>query len=200
MRTDASRIELYGRISVVVIAIWALGFITALRLPYLYTDLAFKIRAYVVFPVLICVYCYFAFIYKSSKAGGKTGFRWVMDQITSGRERAKRILITIVGVPTLAAMLSWSFIEFPIWAAEITASTPFAQAYSVTEIRQQGGSLWRAVYMLTLIPENGESVDLQLDSWRYHQHPWKVGDVICVRGRTSMFGTIMETTQRGVCS
>ena len=198
-QTDGAKLKMYWRLSLAVVAIWALGFITGSRLPYLYTDFAFKVRAFGVFPTLLCTFGYFAFIYRNERSGWKTGYKIVMDGLPSRRERLKRILLTAVAFPAFSAMLSWTFIEFPIWAAELTASTNFSQTYTVTKISERSGPVWSTLFDLTLVKDESETVDLRLNRRRYEEHHWKSGDVICVRGRTSVFGSIADTVTKGSC-
>jgi hypothetical protein len=198
-QTDEARIKIYAWLSMAVIVIWAMSFIFGSRLPYLYTDFAFKVRAFVIFPVLLGTLSYFAFLYKNERSGWRTGYNIVMKGLPSRREKIKRILLTIVAFPALSAAFSWTFIAFPILAAELTASTLFSQTYTITEIRARGGAVWSTLFDLTLVKDASETVDLRLNRRRYEAHHWKVGDVICVRGRTSIFGSIADTVTKGPC-
>ena len=176
---------------------WAICFITGSRLPYIYTDLAFKLRGLIIFPALFCIFGYFAFVYK--RPGAKSGYDLAMDSLRSSAAKIKSTLLGMLGLFFLTGILSWTSIAFTAWLAELIASTPFSQTYTISKITANSGPVWSTTFDLTLIRDKSEIVDLRLNRVRYEEYSWKTGDVICIRGRTSVFGSIVDTTSRGFC-
>lgn len=187
-------------ISTAVLALWAGALYLGLRLPYLRTEFGLEVRAYVVFPVLLVVLLYFAFVYKNEKSGGRTGLQIKMAALPTRRKRWLSVLTFLAASALMCAFVAWSATIYPAFAAELTAATPFAQTYTVENIRVRGGFDRTAFFDLALRPRNGsDQVGLNLGYFSDDKHQWKRGDTICARGRTSIFGTIIDATSRGSC-
>lgn len=188
---------MYGRLAFAAVALWAIAYITGSRLPYFYTEFGFAVRAYVFFPFFLAAYSYVAFIYK--KEGGETGYRKVIKRMP----RTGSVIFTFIvvaGMVLIFGSLAGSLAVFSAWATELTAATRFSQTYKVSAINAFGGPVWSTKFDLTLIPEGGTgAVDLRLTRSRYNKHRWEAGDIICVEGRTSIFGSIADSTTRGDC-
>jgi hypothetical protein len=184
-----------------VISTWAAGYAVADRLPYLSTGLAFRIRAFFIFPLVVAAMSHGAFVRTSKATAGKTAYRYMTDLMDLSRtERVKRTSVSIAGMILIAAGFACSTIQFPIWAAYLTASRPFARTYTVVRVRTLGGPVWTTMFDVTLSSADYVgTVNLTLTRRTYDQGSWQSGDVVCVRGRTSLFGTIAESTSRESC-
>src|SRR6266853_720697 len=171
-----------------VVLLWFVIYESSRRLPYLYTSFAFNIRAFVIFPVLTTLISWFLFIRKW-REGGKTGYQMAMEKLEKRRERIKQTLLSLVGLILVSSTLAWTSIAFSVWATALIASAPFAQRYRVGDIRAVS-----SFYDVSLTGLSGnQEVALRLTPERMQQRNWATGEIVCVCGRSSIFGTIVES-------
>lgn len=186
--------------TVAFIIVWTIGFASADRLPYLRTAAGFRIRAFVIFPLLVCLLVYFGYIRTSQKSGGTTGYRYMINRMTSRREKVRLTVMSLLGIPAICAAIAYSTIEVSAWSAYVAASSPFSHTYVITRIRHLGGPLWTARYDMTLSEiDRAGIVHLILTREPYLRGQWKTEDVTCVHGRSSIFGSIVEVIRKGPC-
>jgi hypothetical protein len=188
-------------VAVAFVLVWTIGLEFADRLPYLRTAISFDIRALIVFPLLLGPLVYLVFFRTYASMGGTTAYRYRMDSLPSQRERIRRSVVAIFAMPAICAGIAYSTIEVPAWIAYVTASVPFSHTYVVTQIKHLGGPLWTARYDLTLSEIDREkSVNLILTRQPYLKDHWGLGYVTCVQGRTSVFGSIVQSMLKGPCA
>lgn len=177
------------------VVIWFLAFETADRLPYLYTPFAYNLRVYAVFPLLLLLAFWATLIHKSPNSG-MSGYRTAMAGIQSRRERVKQTLLGFLGVIGIPAGLAWTLIAFPILAAYLSASQPYAEVFRADYLKAYGNryDLWMTH------PTTGEEVALRQSREQVSEQRrgWNPGDMVCARGRTSVFGTLIESLSRDV--
>lgn len=175
------------------VVIWFLAFEIADRLPYLYTPFAFNIRAYLVAPAILVVMVWFTLIHTWGESG-KTGYRMAMDGLPSRKERIKQTLLGSLGLVAVPAGLAWTLIAFPILAAYLSASQPYAEVFRADYLKAYGNryDLWMTH------PATGEEVALRQSREQVSEQRrgWNPGDLVCARGRTSVFGTLIESLSR----
>lgn len=179
------------------VAIWFLAFETARRLPYLYTPFAFNVRAYLVAPAIMSVMVWFTLIHKWEESG-KTGYRMALDALPILREKIKLSFGGLAGLVLITAGLAWTFIAFPILAAYLLAFQPYAEVYRVD--RLEAVSIRYDVWMTN--PDTGEEVALRQSAEQVskQRRDWNPGDMVCARGRTSVFGTLIESLSRDLAA
>lgn len=171
---------------------WAVSAYTGMRLPYIYTEFAFQARAYFLFPLLLGGLAYLVFVYR--RPSQPTGYMQTMNQLKTRKEKIQGTLWGLGGLVLLPSGFAWTSIAFPAWAAELTASEPYRHVYQVVKVKARSGAMWSALFDLTLESEKvGEPVVLRLNREMFDQHSWKRGEMICVIGRTSIFGIIIDT-------
>lgn len=177
---------------------WAVGAFTGMRLPYLYTEFAFQARAFVLFPLLIGTLAYLALIYRTSKQP-ETLYMMRMKQFSTKKEKTRATAWALFGLMLIPGTIAWTSIAFPAWAAELFASEPYRHAYQVMEVKARSGPQWSALFELSLEDmSGGEPVTLRLNRRMYDEHRWKRGEMICVKGRASIFGTVIDATSTDI--
>lgn len=179
-----------------------LGINLGLRVAYFYTPLAFEIRAFVIFPILVIPPLYFLFLYKKNIRGKEqTVWRVYLENLASKGQKQNiySIVLGLVALSLFSGIIAWSSIFIAACVAELAAHLPFSQTYTITEITTR--RMRPRVFDLSLA-KNSTEIDgtiLRLTRQRYEEHYWKVGDVICVHGRTSIFGSVADTLTKGDC-
>ena len=169
-----------------------LAYETGKELPYLYTESASTIKLFVVFPLLVLFFIWVTLLHKWSETG-LTGYQMALAHVPNRRNRIKLQVGALFGGILISATLPWMLNNYIIWVAEWTASRRFAHTYQVIEIK--GVSNAYDVNMMA-VPERAD-VSLRLTKERLAMRDWKEGDLVCAQGRTSIFGTIIETVKRG---
>jgi hypothetical protein len=175
----------------VIVAVWIGLTETGRRLPYLVTELSRTIRLFALFPLLTAILCWFIFGHRW-KPTGMTGYQLRMRQLPH-RQKAHERAGLVVGLLLLPAAFAWMSIHLAAWAAAFTARQPFQQPFTILEIRMQSRGhdlqLWSG--------PRGES------AWLYAPGPMaenvREGDMVCVRGRTSAFGSIVDSIEPARC-
>jgi hypothetical protein len=178
-------------------ALWGLTVATGMRLPFIYTQFTFQSRAFIVFPLLlaICIYC--AFIYRNGNQ--PSGYKQAMNRLPDRKSKLKETAWGVAGFLLLTGGFAWTSVSFPAWAANLLATTAFERTYQINDITTRSGPVWRTLFELKLSDtKTGEEVELPLTRRRYETHHWKIGESICVKGRTSIFGAIADGETRDV--
>ena len=176
------------------VLLWVFITYSGRRLPYIYTELSDHLRVFGLFPLLLGLMVYFGFIYH--KSGEATGYRQSMNKLPVGKERVKATAWGLFGLLLISGGLAWTSTAFPAWATNLFATERYAYEYSIADITKRNGPVWSALFDLQLIGAEGDEVTLRLNRIRYERNRWKTGERICVLGRTSVFGTIIDDTTR----
>lgn len=168
--------------------IWMVLLYTGLNLPYIYTKFALQLRMYFILPFLVTV----LLVLRSAGISGERRTSAKKEQPRFGgsalrnKEAIKEFFVLILA----AFFFSWSSVAFSAWTAKLFATETFTREFQITKI---GTHAKRSSNSLALVDQrNGEHVDLVLRTERYRDGRWKVGDTICVKGRTSIFGSISD--------
>ena len=187
-------------LSFLAVALWAVLMQTGTRLPYLHTHFSFLLRAYILFPTLLAPLLYAAFVYRLPNQS--IGYIELIKQQSTRVRRMKAAVFSLIGLVLIPGGLAWTSIAFPAWAAEVFARTPYVHVYYIEDIKVRSGPVWSTLFDLDLTSISTKPVTLRLNRSRYESNHWKTGEWICVLGRTSIFGTIIDDTSRylGRCS
>lgn len=168
--------------------------------PYLQTEVAFTLRYLVLFPALLIFSIYGLFVHKGVRRGNLelTAYQYRMHSFTSRAGKIKETILGLAGLVLLAFFFSYSSLGVPAWATEIFARKEYLGRYVVEDIGVGGGPVLTTVFKLQLRdPKTGEKVVLPLRRRLYEQFPAEVGESVCLRGRTWIFGTVIEGGGRG---
>lgn len=177
------------------LALWFLVILTGIRLPYIYTEFAFRIRAYFLFPLLFGTIGYFAFIYR--RANGSTGYMQAINRLPTRSEKVKQTLWGLFGWVLISSGIVWTSVGITAWATHIFSQKHYTNSFQITKIKARSGTGWSRIFDLGLIDKTtDEKVTLRLNRARFEQNHWKVGEEICVKGRKSIFGTIIDFEDR----
>lgn len=171
-----------------VVLFWVAIVMSGVRLPYIYTDFSFQFRAYILFPILFGTLCYFMFFYRF-KGRKDNAYNLRMKKVSSSKDKAKLIAVLSVGLVFIPAIISWTSIAFPAWVTKLMATEAYLQSFKVSKVNNRGSS---GVDLVLLGRDKSEQVTLHLSNSRYREQHWKVGNEICIEGRTSAFGTISD--------
>jgi hypothetical protein len=170
------------------------------RLPWIRNDWTWYFRLFLVYPLLLAPLFYFAFIARSPYTG-TSGYKTVMATIGSRRKRVTTTAWGVAGLLFVPGFLAHVSYVAPAWAAELLSHEPWRKTYQIVEIKARSGPVWSLCYECYLVEARprGEAV-LPLRPSVVEQAHLRPGGTICVKGRTSMFGTIVTdvtTTQSG---
>lgn len=172
----------------IAIGAWIVAVKTGERLPYLMTPEARNIRLGIVFPVLAVLVGWFVFGHRWRETG-KTGYAMRMAQIGSGKERIKQTALGLCGLLLIPLMVAWSSIHLTAWVAYFVSSTPFEEEYDILDIKSVTAGYSFDMYSRS----TGEGVTLRVPlAWG---SGLRVGVTVCAQGRSSMFGTVIESLQ-----
>lgn len=174
--------------------LWGLIVSIGIRVPYLYTEFAFQVRTFALYPLLLITLIYFGFIYH--KPNQKTGYMQAMDGLSTRKERIKNTLMSGVGLVGIPAFIAWTSIAFPAVATQLFASERYTKICYIDDINHRSAAGARTLFDLEMTNIAGEKVSLLLSRSRYEQNNWRTGEKICVIGRTGIFGTIINETSR----
>jgi hypothetical protein len=173
---------------IVVVAAWMVAVVTGRRLPYLETVFSQQLRGLVIFPGLLALLGWFAFVHKWAEYE-QTGYRVAMASIASRSARLKQIGLAVAGALLISAMVAWSSVAFPAWSTQLLAQKPVAMKARVLEIKHASGGYTFQVWDQVRAEESSLFV-----SWSaYDRKPWREGDEICLQGRTWPFGTVIDS-------
>lgn len=189
-----------AHIAWVLTSVWAVAVLVGYRLPYLYTPFSFQVRFVVIGPALFFALLYFGWIRKNSQH--RSPYQQMLVQIPSKVRRIKTAFLLVVGSVYIPWGLAWSTVFLTASAAQLLVppfAGSFTHTYHIEDIDTWGGPMWTKVYELKLTePSSGAVVSLPLKRYLYEEHNWKPGEPICVRGRQSIFGTIIDATSRNL--
>jgi hypothetical protein len=170
-------------------------------LPYLLTAYHRTLQYYVLSPLLMAGFLYMFIFYKWPP--GKTGFETARQLYPDKRGKIRFGFLLMMGTLLFGWMAARDIsIGVPAWVAYYTASEPIMQVYQIQVVTERGGPGFTGRFDLGLSdPVSGDEVVLPVKRTDYpetmYARPiWRVGDTLCVRGRTSFFGTIIDKTER----
>jgi hypothetical protein len=177
--------------------------LSADRLGYLMTEFSFNVRAYVIFPFLILpTYGYMFFLKLDPKwdADGKrlTSHEVNLKRFKSRASRAKMWAGYLVGIPLILGFLAWLTIGIPAYLAKLVAREPFAHEFLYTP----GAFIAKGFKFTDAL--TGEQASVQPTVHLYSNFPEDLSSrsaakMVCLRGRTSVFGTIVTEIKLGNC-
>jgi hypothetical protein len=149
---------------------------------------------YLLFPSLVLLLVWFGFVHRW-RGTGKSGYRMAMDKLESRGARLKNTAIGLFGLIAIPAIFSWSSVVYAAWAAYLLSHNPFLEAYRITDVRAVSN-----YYELDLEgTSNRQQASLPVRKNAFDDGGWRVGDVICARGRSSPLGTIVESISARAC-
>lgn len=171
---------------------WMLLVKTGERLPYLITEFSRDIRVLLMFPVLTAVLAWFAFAYRWKQAG-QTGYAMRMAQLGSKGERVKQTVLALCGLLLIPAMVAWTSIYLVAWVAYLVSGSPFEESYQLIAKKRATGGLSLEMQRRS----TNDEVTLRVPTeWATDLRP---GMVVCAKGRSSAFGTVVESLQASSC-
>jgi hypothetical protein len=171
-----------------VAAAWMLAVVTGRRLPYLETVFSQQLRGVVIFPGLLALLSWFAFVHRWAEYE-QTGYTMVMASIASRSARLKQIGLAVAGALLISAMVAWSSVAFPAWGTQLLAQKPLVMKARVLEIKHASGGYTFQIWD----PVSAEEGSLFVSWSTYDRKPWREGDEICLQGRTWPFGTVIDS-------
>jgi len=107
-------------------------------------------------------------------------------------EKLKHLAGALFGAVLCSALLPGASNYVVVWAAHWVAADRFAASYQALDVK--GLSNVFEVTMASL--PNGQEVRVRQTREHLDRGQWRVGDHVCVRGRTSLFGAIAESIER----
>lgn len=171
--------------------LWGSIISTGTRLPYLYTEFAFQVRAFFIFPVLLIALIYISFIRRNGNQ--QTGYMSSMSTLPHWKDKIKATAWGLSGMILISGGCAWSSVAFSAWAAKLLATVPYEGAYRVESIATRSGAAWSTLFDLHLIDVKlEEKATLRLGRSQWENRHWKAGECIFIRGRTSVFGVIID--------
>jgi hypothetical protein len=180
-------------------AIWLIAGATANRFGYLITAASYDIRGYIIFPALILCWYFFVFAYKRSSGSRQlTAHQINLKKYRGYTGRSKLIIGYVLGIPLVTACCAWLTIGVPAWLTLFLANKPYAHEYIYTP---EYGSI--KYYFKDTITD--QAVFVRVTPKLYESFPndlskTYVHKIVCLKGRTSAFGTIVERIDAGACS
>lgn len=180
-------------VSLIGVGAWMVAIKTGERLPYLVTAEARSIRLAIVFPTLTALLAWFVLVHRW-KETGKTGYAMRMAQIDSRKERITQTALGLGALLVIPLMVAWSSIHLVAWVAHLAANEPFAQTYQILDRKSVTAGFSFDMYSRS----TGQEVALRVPlAWGSGLGP---GMNVCAQGRSSMFGTVIESLRRAECS
>lgn len=189
-RAQASRVFIA---TFVGIGAWIILVKTGERLPYLVTPFSRDIRAMLMFPVLAAVLAWFAFAHRW-KQTGKTGYAMRMAQLGSRKERVTQTMLALCGLLLVPAMIAWTSIHLVAWVAYLVSGSSFQEAYQIIDKKSVTGGLSLEMQSRSTNDEVSLRVRTQWGA------DLRSGMVVCAQGRSSVFGTVIESLNGSDCS
>ncbi len=168
------------------------------RLPYLFTEKIIFIQTFIIFPSWLVLFIYFAYFHKWITSG-RTSFRmrFTKEELANPYIKAKFFILTFMGGVVFSiffAYISWSTIAC---AANFYSKNPTNKAYKIKNFRDTG-NIGVNVGLID-ITDNSEYLVNQKGYYLNLGVPWKVGDIVCAKGRTSALDTIIDDLKTGSC-
>ena len=179
----------------VFVASWVICYETGKSLSYLQTARNFQVRMYFLFPTLVLFLIWFGFLHRWRESG-KSGYQMAMEKLDNGIARVLNTLIGVFGLIAIPAIFSWASVFYAAWAANLLSRDAFSGTYRITDVRSVSSH-----YVLDLEgKDNHEEAALPVSRNALKSSNWRTGDVICARGRSSAFGTMVESISRNECA
>jgi len=148
------------------------------RLPYLASESFFKIRYFVVLPVLAC--CFFSLLLIAIKVTESASWR-------KGKVRLSAILSGLICSVFIALLVSYSIIPFAGVLSALAPGEIESEIYVVTNVEERGGALWSGYYEYNVQNVNKESYKLPLSKARYNE-VYSKGDEVTIKVKKTIFG------------
>ena len=167
-------------------------------LPYLFTKKITLIRAFIIFPLLFVFLIYFAFFHKWITSG-RTSFRmrFTKEELANPYIKAKYFLLSFFGCMAMSAGIAWISWGVVACAASLYSKEPINKTYKIRSF-WGAGSIGVDVGLINLT--NGSEYTVNEQGYYLNLGvPWKVGDIVCAKGRTSVLGTIVDELKAGSC-
>lgn len=184
--------------AVFLTSIWVLAVTTGGNLPYLSTPFGLYFRALAIFPLLLGMGIWLGF-FRVWRTTGLTSH----GALTKGLSARKRYLSAakvLVALMVMSGLISYMSSAFSALAAYVMATTPFARTYDVLDVksfRASRSSTTRYDIQLMRVP-GPERVSLRFTDTALSGRDWAEGARVCVVGRSSLFGTIVESVSRNL--
>ena|SRR5882672_8353012 len=119
-----------------------------------------------------------------------------LQKLPTRRQRMRQLAVGLAGLVFLPAVIAWTSVAFPAWAANMTASMPFNEVYRVVDIK--GVSNFHEVELTSASTTTDVAVWVKTKALA--KRDWNTGDTVCLRGRSSTFGTIIESISKEVAN
>jgi hypothetical protein len=177
---------------------------TAGRVGYMITEDSIVIRWFMLFPALLFAWFAYIFFFKWGRQWDAKGHCLTIHQVNLGSvssfyDGVKLIFAYVVGFPLMAAIFAWFSIGVPAWAALALSQKPYSHEYIYVP---SSGWSKRALYFVDAATQ--QKILLSLAPKTAKIFPEEVrrayaNKIICLKGRTSFFGTIVERIDAGSC-
>jgi hypothetical protein len=172
---------------------WMLLFGQGRQLPFLHTEAMFRVRAYVIFPLLLVTLAWFSFFHKWEMTG-RTGYRMAMSSVKTTGQRIKLTALALLGLFVVSGTLAWTAVAVPIWFTVALGKESSRTEYRVVQVT--GSGRFREAHLTRL--SDGEQVTLPLTRG-YASIPIRAGEVVCATLKTSITGALVTELQSGGC-
>lgn len=169
----------------------------ASKVPYL-LDVSKRLSWFwITFPPLIAFLGYFG-LFHVWQTTGKTSLQMLYSQhqLLDKRFVLKEKLKALVGGAAIFSVILWYSWGSVACVAYFFSKTPVEQTFVINDLSTVGGGVDVGLVALDTKVE----YVLRVTGMSYVvQTPWKVGETVCIKGRTSFFGTIVESLSVGEC-
>ena len=167
-------------------------------LPYLFTEKITLIRVFVIFPLFFVFLIYFAFFHKWITSG-HTSFcmRFTKEELANPYIKAKYFLLSFFGCMAMSVGIAWISWGLVACTANLYSKDPLNKSYKIKAFRG-AGSAGVDVSLIDMV-DNSEYSIIQSGYYLSLSVPWKIGDIVCAKGRTSALGTIVDELKAGSC-
>ena len=170
------------------VLMWPVAIVFGDRIPYLRTEYSTWIRLFVVFPLFCVPLVYLAYF---RKLKGQNGLQIASAQRGEGRPRLEFVVKSAAGLVLVSGFFAWTSITVPIWATSLLAKAYYTHSFTINEMTLRGSG-WGAFEDLELVDRNAKRSNLYLARRIYESRSWRDSNVICVQGRTWIFGTVLD--------
>lgn len=162
------------------------------------TEQSFKLRMLIIFPSILFFWYLWVFKYRWKSADKQTINEINRKKFKGRKGLGKIILAYVFGFPLLLGFFAWSTMGIPAWVAFFFADTPYVHDYIYVP-----GEFIANGYKFRDVA-TGSSASVRVTPKLYRSFPDEINHlyvhkVVCVRGRTSEFGTIVERIDGGTC-
>lgn len=183
------------KLATAAIGLWFMSFVFSQRLPFLRGELLFEIQAFGVFPLATIGLVWFSFLHRWA-VSGKSGFQMAMEKngAWAGRNQLITMMGGVAGLIFFAALAAWTCNLIPAWYSQLFAHTPMQGVYHVVAVKSV--SNFREAHLIA----NRKAFTLPLAAGELAQARLKRGDMLCIRGRTTFTGGIVESISKEIDS